>query len=267
MEASPRTPLLVLPESDAKVLADILADEMAAQADKNLDPEVREKIKITEGFAIVRGERRTRAVVLPLDGKLPYTPEARKESMTSPVARYDNHEERPSWERCIANLGPPPVTFTRDSPRRIIQTPAHVVLQMEYGDEPRIIPYTDKHRPRALHTVAGDSIARWEGETLVIETISLSEKDRRRAFSNNLIVPADSTVIERLTRLSEKELLYQFTVENPKTYTAPWLGEYSMYRTDKPMFEYACHEANYSLPNILQGARVADARAKAKALR
>jgi len=74
-------------------------------------------------------------------------------------------------------------------------------------------------------------------------------------------------VIERLTRLSDDELLYQFTVEDPKTYTAPWLAEYSVFRTNQPMFEHACHEGNYSLPNILQGARVADARAKAKPLR
>jgi hypothetical protein len=265
MEASSGTPSLTLPEQEAKALADVLANQIAATFEKILDPEVPVNIKNTDGLAVVRGERRTRAVVLPADGKLPYTPEARKESITGAASRFDNYEERPNWERCITNLGLPPVTFMGDTNQRhIVQTPGFVVLRTEYGDEVRIIPFSDTHRPTALHTVLGDSIARWEGDTLVIETIGLPDKDRKRAFGNNLLVPGDSKVIERLTRLSDNELLYQFTVEDPKTYTAPWLAEYSMYRTSLPSFEHACHEGNYSLPNILQGARVADARAKDK---
>jgi hypothetical protein len=265
MEASPRTPALTLPEQDAKALANVLANEIAATFEKILDPEVPVNIKNTNGLAIVRSERRTRAVVLPADGRLPYTPEARKETVTGSPSRYDNYEERPNWERCITNLGLPPVTFMGDTNQRhIVQTPGFVVLRTEYGDEVRIIPFTDTHRPKALHTVLGDSIARWEGDTLVIETIGLPDKDRKRAFGNNLLVPGDSKVIERLTRLSDNELLYQFTVEDPMTYTTPWLAEYSIYRTSQPSFEHACHEGNYSLPNILRGARVADARAKDK---
>jgi hypothetical protein len=268
LEASPRTPTLTLPEHEAKIRATTLANEIAEIFDKQLDPEIPVNIKTTDGLPIVRGERRTRAVVLPADGKLPYTPEARKESTAASPSKFDNYEERPNWERCITNVGLPPVTFTRASNlRRIVQTPSHVVLHTEYGDEARIIPFADAHRPKALHSVLGDSIARWEGDTLVIETISLPDKDRRRAFSNNLMVPGDSKVIERFTRVSDDELLYQFTVEDPETYTAPWLAEYSVFRTNQPMFEHACHEGNYSLPHILQGARVADARSKTQAVR
>ncbi len=268
LEASPQAPSLTLPEHEAKNLATARADQIARIFDEQLDPEIPVNIKTTDGLPIVRGERRTRAVVLPADGKLPYTPEALKESKAASPSKYDNHEERPNWERCITNVGLPPVTFTRASNlRRIVQTPSHVVLHTEYGDEARIIPFADKHRPDVLHGVLGDSIARWEGDTLVIETVSLPDEDRRRSFANNMMVPGDSKVIERLTRLSDNELLYQFTVEDPKTYTAPWLAEYSVFRTDQPMFEHACHEGNYSIRNILQGARVADARAKAKAAR
>jgi hypothetical protein len=268
LEASPDAPSLILPEHEAEVLAAKRADQIAKIFDEQLDPEIPVNIKTTEGLPIVRGERRTRAVVLPADGKLPYTPEALKESKSGGPAKYDNYEERPNWERCITNVGLPPVTFTRASNlRRIVQTPTHVVLHTEYGDEARVIPFADKHRPSVLHTVLGDSIARWEGDTLVIETVSLPDRDRKRSFSNNMMVPGDSKVIERLTRLSDNELLYQFTVEDPKTYAAPWLAEYSLFRTDAPMFEHACHEGNYSIRNILQGARVADARAKAKAAR
>lgn len=263
MEATSRAPMLTLPEAEAKAMAQAVAAGISGGFDRQLDPEVPELMKATDGLPIVRGERRTRSVVVPADGKLPYTPEARKESgRGAPSPPSDNHEERPNWERCITSLGLPPVTglFTTSvNPRRFVQTPTHIVLHTEYGDEARIIPFVDKHRPSVLHSPIGDSIARWEGDTLVVETISLPKGDRVRYFSN-LVVPSDSKVVERFTRLSDKELLYQYTVENPGTYTAPWLAEYSLYRTEQRMFEHACHEGNYSLPHILQAQRVKDTR-------
>jgi len=133
------------------------------------------------------------------------------------------------------------------------------VIHTEYGDEARIIPLAAEHKPKALHTPLGDSIARWEGETLVVETIGLPANDRVRFFSN-LVVPEHATVIERFTRVAENELLYQYTVEEPSTYTAPWLAEYSLYQTSQRMFEHACHEGNHSLPNILLAQRMKDAQ-------
>lgn len=266
MEASPQAPMLVLPEAAAKQMAAAAAAGIGDALDKSLDPEVPELMKATDGLPIVRGERRTRSVVLPANGKLPYTEAARKESQRgSPSVMAENIEERPNWERCITSLGLPPVTgigTTSANPRQIIQTPGQVVIHTEYGDEARIIPLTDTHKPKALHSWLGDSIARWEGETLVVETIGLPGNDRVRFFSN-LVVGADSKVIERFTRLAENELLYQYTVEDSTIYTAPWLAEYSLYKTSQRMFEHACHEGNHSLPNILLAQRVKDARAAA----
>lgn len=263
MEASPRTPTLVLPEADAKKVGDMMAKAIGDSLDRSLDPEVPELMKVTDGLPIVRGERRTRMVVLPEDGKIPYTADARKESQRGPRnPPSDNHEERPNWERCITSLGLPPVTGMGTSsvnPRRFVQTPAHVVLHTEYGDEARIIPFATTHKPEALHSPLGDAIARWEGETLVIETVGMPDNDRVRFFSN-LVVSSEAKVTERFTRVAENELLYQYTVEDPKIYTAPWLAEYSLYRTDMRMFEHACHEGNYSLPHILQAQRVKDAK-------
>jgi hypothetical protein len=266
MEASPNAPMLTLPEPAAKAMADAVAKGLGDALDKQLDPEVPELMKVADGLPIVRGERRSRSVVEPQDGKIPYTPEARKESARGQMSSYESYEKRPNWERCITSLGLPPVTgigTTSVNPRRIIQIPGYVVVHTEYGDEARIIPLTDAHKPKALHSPIGDAIARWEGETLVIETIGLPEHDRVRFFSN-LVVTGQSKVIERFTRLSDKELLYQYTVEDPTIYTAPWLAEYSLYRTDQRMFEHACHEGNYSLPNILKAHRVKDARTAAK---
>ena len=125
----------------------------------------------------------------------------------------------------------------------------------------RVIPFSDRHRPAHLHPVLGDSIARWEGDTLVIETIGLPAEDRLRAFPR-LIVSAEATVVERYTRVTADELLYQFTVIDPAVYDAEWLGEYSLTRTDGRMYSHECHEGNYSLENILKAGRQAEVRSE-----
>jgi hypothetical protein len=263
MEASPEMPSLVVPEAAAKAIATQVAAGVGSAFDEQLDPELPELIRSTDGLPLVRGERRTRSVVTPADGTLPYTPDARKEATRGygSTNKMSDPEARPNWERCITSLGLPPVTgmfTTSGNPRHIIQTRDAIVLHTEYGDEARIIPLTTTHRPKALYSPLGDSIAHWEGASLVIETVGLPERDRVRAFSN-LIVPASAKVIERYTRVSDNELLYQYTVEDGSAYTAPWLAEYSLYRTEQRMFEHACHEGNYSLPNILRAERMKDA--------
>jgi hypothetical protein len=267
MESTTQAPMLVLPETAAKQMADAVAKGIGDSLDRALDPEVPELMKAADGLPIVRGERRTRSVVLPADGKLPYTEAARKESRRGAPSNNAEHiEQRPNWERCITSLGLPPVTgvgTTSANPRQFIQTPGQIVIHTEYGDEARIIPFAVTHKPKALHSPIGDSIARWEGETLVVETIGLPDNDRVRAFSN-LVVGADSTVIERFTRVAENELLYQYTVEDPSIYSAPWLAEYSLYKTSQRMFEHACHEGNLSVPHILMAQRENERRALKK---
>ena len=106
------------------------------------------------------------------------------------------------------------------------------------------------------------SKAVWEGKTLVIETIGMPAKDEIRPFPTLFVQPT-AKVIERYTRVSKTELLYQYTVVDPAIYTAPWLAEYSLFASSKPIYEFACHEGNYSLPNILAGARRAEQQAAA----
>jgi hypothetical protein len=263
LEATSRTPKLVVPEAEAQALAKVVADQMADGFDRSLDPEAPAMLRSLDGFPLVRGERRTRLVVSPADGKAPYTPEARREVQRPSRQSYDNPEDRPAPERCLAGVGPPPMTTLNYATRlRIVQTRDHVVLHMEYGDDVRIVPFAAEHAPRALGpTQLGDSIAHWEGDTLVIETVGLPDANRRHAFPT-LLVPGDATVVERLTRVSKSELDYQFTVVDPKTFTGPWLGEFSWFATAQPTFEHACHEGNYSLPNILAGARHDEALAR-----
>jgi hypothetical protein len=263
LEASARTPMLVVPEGAAKQIALGYAKGVGDALDAQLDPEVPETMRNVEGLPKVRGERRTRAVVIPASGMLPYTAEG-KARLKRGNGRdlYDNIEERPNWERCIRSLGQPPVfPIGSGNPREIIQTPTQVVIHTEYGDEARIIPFTDTHKPKMFWGLLGDSIAKWEGNTLVVETVGMPDKDAVRLFPS-FVVSHEGKVIERYTRLGQDELLYQFTVIDPKIYSEPWMGEFSIYKLNGRLFEHACHEGNYSVPNILRAARVKEERAK-----
>lgn len=264
-EATADAPALVVPEAEARKLAATRAKAAAAFFDGSLDPEVPALLNSVDGLPLVRGERRTRLVTLPADGRLPYTPAARAELQAPPPdGKFDNPEDRPNAERCLVGDGQPPFsTLTFGDQLQILQTRDHVVLHSEYGDDIRVVPFAARHRPGVFRSRLGDSIARWEGRTLVIETTGLPDADRYRLFPA-LIVSGDSTVVERLTRLSARELLYQFTVIDPKVFSAPWSAEFSWYATSKRMFEHACHEGNYSLAGILAGARH-DEAAKAAA--
>jgi hypothetical protein len=266
MEATPATPALVVSEKDAKAVAAAAGAALSDQFAATLDPELPAMVLQSDGLPIVRGQRRTRAVVQPADGRLPYTAAARKETESPPPdTPSDNPEQRPNAERCLVGQGQPPLSsFALDSQIQIIQTRDHVVIHAEYGDDVRVVRLKGEHAPRMFWSRMGDSIGHWEGNTLVIETVGQPDADRVR-IAPTLIVPGEAKVIERLTPISNRELLYQFTVIDPKTYAAPWLAEFSWFRTDKPIYEHACHEGNYSLPNVLAGARHEEAVAKAAA--
>ena len=261
---------LVLPEAEAMAYAERLGADVRSFKALEQDPEVAELSHSSArmGLGVVNGQRRTRQIVQPADGRLPVTPRARgmiamvertlRNSTEAPFPT-DGPEQRPNWERCVVGQGQPPIAVvTEINPRQILQTRDAVVILSEYGPDLRIIPFAAKpDRDLAGASPLGDAFARWEGDTLVIETTGLPARDALRPFPT-LLVNASATVIERYTRVSDKALLYQYTVVDPAIYTAPWLAEYAMARSDRPLYEFACHEGNYSLPNILAGARLKD---------
>jgi hypothetical protein len=269
-ETSPLSAKLTVSEEEAKKIVSTMQAGVQNIPDFKIDPEAEDIIMHSDGLPIVRGERRTRLIVLPADGKLPLTPEAKKliaadkDSDIGDNGGKDNHEQRPSSERCIVLSGAPPshaiISYNR---MQFIETPGHVVIHSENGDEARIIPFTATHKPPGPASWFGDAIARWDGDTLVVETIRQRSAPVRGLFSK-FVVARTATVIERFTRVSKDELVYQFTVIDPASYSAPWLAEYSFFDAPTGMFPSACHEHNYSLPNILLGQRVADARVKKK---
>jgi len=227
-------------------------------------------------LAIVRGEYRTRMIVAPEDGALPYTPAALK-TIAAYQAQFaglmlgkaDDPEARLIWERCLGGMGQAPLLFAWaiNSNRRIVQTRDALVIHSEAGGDTRIIRIGGKPLPAGMTSFVGDSVGHWEGDTLVAETTSFRPDDQYRVFITGrpIMVAPTSKVIERFTRIGPDELNYQFTVEDAAVYAKPWLAEYSMVTAQEPMYEFACHEGNYGLPDILKGQRMIEKRAAAAA--
>jgi hypothetical protein len=262
-------PDLVIPEAAARKAYEAYVAPIIKAPFLALDPEAGDLLASAQGFPLVRGQRRTRLLVLPADGKLPLTPAAVKEGQAPGGDRNkaDNPENRNTLERCLAFGGAPPMAMLAQiSPWEFVQTRDHLVIHTEYGDEVRIAPFAETHGSAATRPALGDSIARWEGDTLVVETTHFLARDRSRgSLGGSMIVNPDARVIERFTRVSKDELVYQFTIVDPTVYAAPWLAEYSLYRAPYRMFSSSCHEGNYGLPNILAGARQEERNAAAKA--
>jgi hypothetical protein len=271
LEAQPMMlpPELTLPEDKAKAAFDkmmmMMSNSPQMKAMLDADPEATELFRNFQGFPVVRGERRTRLVVLPADGKIPYSPEARKKATEPSLIKSDNPEDRSLGERCLSMGGEAPLAFISPMhPRQMVQTRDHIVINTEYGDEARIIRFAGEHRSPLVYSQMGDGIAHWEGDTLVIETTGFAANNLKRfTFPASLLMTQSSKVIERYTRISKDELIYQFTIEDPTLYTAPWMAEYSLFRAGFRMYPSGCHEGNYSLGNILAGQRTIDARRRA----
>ena len=169
---------------------------------------------------------------------------------------YDDMERRPLAERCLLGFsstgGPPMLPAGYNNLKTIVQTPDHVMILIEMVHDARIVRMNSEHLPPEMRRWMGDSIGWWEGDTLVVDTTNFASRPALRPASEKL------HVVERFTRL-ETDLLYSFTVEDPTIWTEPWSGEYLWPGSDDRLFEYACHEGNYALGNIMRGARLLEA--------
>jgi hypothetical protein len=191
-------------------------------------------------------------VVDPPDGRIPETTADAKQRAVERRNRYDNPEDRPLPERCILgfNSGPPMVPSAYNNNVQIVQTPDRIVIVNEMIHSARIVDLRrSAHHPGTLRFLTGDSIGHWEGETLVVDTTNFLKDAAFRGATR------DMRLVERFTRIDRDTLRYEFTVDDPATWTKPWSASIPMVRTDQPMFEYACHEANYALEGVLKGAR------------
>ena len=216
----------------------------------------------------VKGEYRSSWIIDPANGRMPLSPLGLQKMaairQASGGGGYEGPELRPMGERCLIGFGgtggPPMLNVLYNNHYQIVQTPGAVVITVEMNHDARVIPIAEdqaaaRHRPDAIKPWLGESVGWWEGDTLVVETKNFNPT---QIGKTPVLVTETGRVIERFTRWSEDQILYEFTVEDPSVYTKAWKGEMSLNRSDERMFEYACHEGNYALPGILAGARRAE---------
>jgi hypothetical protein len=239
-----------------------LLDRAAAtNIDNPFELEVGADIDVFE-WGHVLPNRRTSLIVDPPDGKVPaLTAEARRlltDRAQHLKAHYaENPEDLPNGERCLmiagSVAGPPMLPFIYNNNIQIVQTRDYVMILTEMIHDARVIALNrHTHLPATIRQWKGDSIGRWEGDTLVVDTTNFTDKTTLRGSGNML------HVVERFSRSEVDTLTYQFTIDDPASFVRPWSAESAMAKTAGPIFEYACHEANYSMTNALRGARFAE---------
>jgi hypothetical protein len=232
-------------------------------------------------FTVIDGQARASLLVDPPEGRVPaLTDEARKRRgsadynarPTSDAAAreedpgfegadaYNDPEIRPLAERCLIGFsstsGPPILpTYFYNNLHQIVQTPDNVLILTEMVHDVRVVRMNAPHAPPTIRKWLGDSVGHWEGDTLVVDTTNFSDKTRFRNSTENL------HIVERFTRLDARTLKYRFTIEDSGTWTKPWTGEYAWPATNDLIYEYACHEGNYAMGNILRGARLKEKEA------
>ncbi|MEE2636450.1 MAG: hypothetical protein VYE68_04365 [Acidobacteriota bacterium] len=220
------------------------------------------------GTAVV-ADLRTSIIVDPPDGRLPALTADAEARLNSPEAGriadmrggrlpVETYEQLDLGDRCLWYRGIPSFPTGYNNNYHIVQTPGVVAILQEHIHDVRFIPIDGRpHLPESIRQYAGDSRGHWDGDTLVVETTHFNDKAFIRNFNGNL--SESLHVVERFTRLGPDALGYEFTVDDPNTWTRPWGGSLPMSRIEGPMFEYACHEGNYGLTNILVGSRAEEA--------
>ena len=209
--------------------------------------------------ARVDGRTRTSLIADPPDGKVPaLTPDGQARAAARAEARRlhpaDGPEDRSLGERCLLfNAGPPMLSGPYNNYVQLFQTRDHVVIFNEMVHDVRIVPLDGRpHLPAAVRLWQGDPRGRWDGNTLVVETTNFTDRTNVRGSGERL------RLVERFTRAGANTLLYEFTVDDPASFTKPWSAALPMSKTQDQIYEYACHEANYAMSGILRGARASE---------
>lgn len=225
-----------------------------------------------DGLMRVRGEARSSFITSPADGKMPFRDRKKSLALTirdgveyrSGKGAYTDPEDLPLRERCLIAQsdagGPVMLNALYNNNYSFFVTPGYFVIDLEMNHDVRIAPIfaTAKearahHQPAVIRPWLGDTVAWWEGDTLVAETKNVNPIQEGRTVTP---VSAQGVVTERFTRIAPNELLYRFTVDDPVHYTQAWSGEYSFKPAKGQIYEYACHEGNYAMTGILRGARL-----------
>ncbi len=252
-------PLVLPPEQAAG-----FAQAVYAGSPDNTDPDI--DILGPPVLAVVKGEHRTSVVVYPENGKLPYNAHGLASSNFEYFRShdgFDHPEQRPGVERCVEGWGTPPMrTFMYKLHHGFVQTEDKIAIVSEDIGPLRVIHMDGQEIPDALRSIEGHSVGHWEGDTLVVETTHFRhDLAPRAAIGRPMLLSGDARVSERFTRVSDTELFYEFTVDDPVYYNELWRGEFSFSKEDNNhIYEYSCHEGNYSMVGALRGERVVELR-------
>jgi len=250
-----------------KKFAGDLASDAPIDPSKPAPPVVKEApqadfLEMDLHLAKVDGQKRTSWIVDPADGRLPFTDAGKKAAKEGARDKgYDGPEVRPTEERCLTAIGspegPPMMNTGFNGNCKIVQTKDYVAIYVEMNHDVRIVRTADRrHLPDTLRPWMGDSVGWWEGETLVVETTNFPTGAYVSSLGGGFAYSPKAKLTERFTRKGRDSILYEFSVEDPAYFTKAWRAEMPMRAARGPIYEYACHEGNYSLPNILGGARV-----------
>ena len=248
---------------DAEQAGDLLGDRLFQQALGNAEYQDFDQITGNyNAFWLVERELddRTSLIVDPPNGRYPpLTPaaQARAAERAAYAAEHpsDGPEDRTLGDRCL-HFGAPRMGAGYNSYFQILQTPDHVAILQEMGHEARLIPLDGRpHVDDDIRLWNGNARARWEGETLVVETVNFSPQARYQQASESL------RLTERFTRIAPDTIRHEVTLDDPTTWTQPWTVMLLLKQSQDALFEYACHEGNYAMPGILAGARVEEAEA------
>ena len=219
-------------------------------------------------FMRLNGKYRSSIITYPENGKLPRR--LTRWAIEGPsiyrmFTSADHPEERSLGERCIVGFGssggPPMLNVLYNNHYQIVQSPGYVMIMVEMNHDARIIRIDSEHNPDEMKPWLGDSIGRWEGNTLVVKTKNHHPQQKfRAAIRHQILMMEGAEVTERFTRTSENEILYEFEVNDKKAYRDVWKGEMPLRATEDKIYEYACHEGNYAMANILAGARAEESK-------
>jgi len=246
----------------AKEAAAYEQSELETRADYDARPTVHAKFWLDYGTELT-ADRRTSLIVDPADGRVPARTDdaqARARARSDQRQRTHSIQDRSITERCVIgfNAGPPMNPGAYNNNVMVLQTPEMVVLHNEMVHEVRVVPLDGRqHLSSRIPQLKGDSRGHWEDQTLVVETTNFTDR------TNYMGSGAGMRLVERFTRTADATLLYEYTVEDDASFVTPWTVEVPMTKTDGPMFEFACHEGNYGLTNILSAARAEERGAAA----
>ena len=260
-----------LSEEEAANLEQAAVDRIEELANKEAErTEVGGNIGAYNDFWMDRGTntddtRRTSLITDPVHGRLPSTTEAGQVRRTQ-VGSFNvevptSYTDLSNADRCIIgfNAGPPMTPGAYNNNMQLFQTPEYVAIVTEMVHTARIIPIGDEAgSSNGVRQWSGNSRGHWDGDTLVVETDDFQDEDVYSTWRGS---SKDMKLVERFTRVDADTLAYEFTVDDAATWTSPWTAQVSMKRNDLPLFEYACHEGNYSMDTMLSGARSEEQKA------